>query len=234
MLGPFGYMSRFEIDPTTLAREIPIRFPGPAGEIEGLWRPVRADRVPRGAVVMAHPLPTHGGTMLNKVVFHTARTLHHDLDLASLRFNFRGTGASEGAFEEGRGEPEDVRAAWAEARRRVAKGVLVSGGFSFGAAMTLEAVIRASEANESVPDALAVLGVPLRRFPITEPFPVAVPIAAVHGELDQFTPPEDVGELLESWPAPHLFRVEPGADHFLEGSLVSAMRFLSHTLSHWV
>jgi uncharacterized protein len=227
-------MSRFEIDPSNLSRETPIRFPGPAGELEGLWRPVRPDRIPRGVVVVAHPLPTHGGTMLNKVVFHTARVLHHDLDLSSLRFNFRGTGESEGTFDNGRGELEDVRAAWAEARRRVTEGVLVAAGFSFGAAMTLKAVIRASEDQDRVPDALAVLGLPLRRFPMPEPFPVAVPIAAVHGELDGFTPPEEVGELLESWPAPHMFRVEPGADHFLEGSLVSAMRFLSHTLSHWL
>jgi len=227
-------MSRFEIDPTHLSRETPIRFPGPAGELEGLWRPVRPDRSPRGVVVVAHPLPTHGGTMLNKVVFHTARALHHDLDLSSLRFNFRGTGASEGTFDNGRGELEDVRAAWAEARRRVSQGVLVAAGFSFGAAMTLKAVTRASQDGAPLPDALAVLGLPLDRYAIPNPFPLAVPIAAVHGELDTFTPPEAVGEFLESWPGPKAFRVEPGADHFLEGSLVPAIQFLSHTLSHWL
>ena len=227
-------MSRFEIDPTSLARETPLRFPGPAGDLEGLWRPVRPDRVARGVLVVAHPLPTHGGTMLNKVVFHTARTLHHDLDLSSLRFNFRSTGESEGTFDSGRGEVEDVRAAWAEARRRVEHGVLVAAGFSFGAAMTLKAAIRASEDGSAVPDALAVLGLPLERFPMPEPFPVAIPIAAVHGELDAFTPPEAVGAFLESWPAAKAFRVEPGADHFLEGSLVSAVRFLSHALSQWL
>ena len=227
-------MSQFELDPTNLARETPIRFRGPTGELEGLWRPVRPNRVPRGVIVVAHPLPTHGGTMLNKVVFHTARVLHHDLDLASLRFNFRGTGGSEGTFDEGRGEPEDVRAAWTEARRRVEGGVLVAAGFSFGAAMTLKAVMRAATDGEPVPDAVAALGLPLKRFPLPEPFPVPVPIAAVHGELDGFTPPETVGEFLESWPGPKAFHVEPGADHFLEGSLVSAIRFLSHTLSHWL
>jgi len=227
-------MSRFEIDPTNLAREIPVRFPGPAGELEGLWRPVRAGQAARGVVVVAHPLPTHGGTMLNKVVFHTARALHHDLDLSSLRFNFRGTGASEGMFDEGRGEADDVRAAWAEARRRMPGGVLVAAGFSFGAAMTLKAVVRRADKGEPLPDALVVLGLPLDRYEIPDPFPVALPIAAVHGELDTFTAPEAVGEFLESWPGPKAFRVEPGADHFLEGSLVSAIRFLSHTLSHWL
>ena len=227
-------MSRFEIDPSNLSRETPIRFPGPAGELEGLWRPVRPDRIPRGVVVVAHPLPTHGGTMLNKVVFHTARVLHHDLDLSSLRFNFRGTGESEGTFDNGRGEPEDVRAAWAEARRRMSQGVMVAAGFSFGAAMTLKAAAQAFEDRVPLPDALAVLGLPLEHYALPQPFPVPLPIAAVHGEMDTFTPPEAVGEFLEGWPGPKAFRVEPGADHFLEGSLVSAIGFLSHTLSHWL
>ena len=227
-------MSRFEIDPTTLARETSIVFGGPVGNLEGLWRPVRPEHSPLGVIVVAHPLPTHGGTMLNKVVFHTARALHHDLDLVSLRFNTRGTGASEGTFDEGRDEPDDVRAAWAEARRRMSGGVLVAAGFSFGAAITLKAVTRAAAAGQPVPDAIAVLGLPLKRFPLPDPFPVPVPIAAVHGELDQFTPPEAVGEFLESWPGPKAFRVEPGADHFFEGSLVSAVGFLSDTLSLWL
>jgi alpha/beta superfamily hydrolase len=227
-------MSRFEIDPTHLAPETPVRFPGPVGDLEGLWRPVRPDRKLRGVLVVAHPLPTQGGTMMNKVVFHTTRVLHHDLDLASLRFNFRGTGASAGVYDRGRGEPDDVRAAWREARRRIQAGALVAAGFSFGAAMTLHAVLRAAADEESLPDALAVLGLPVDRFPLPSPFPVPVPIAAVHGEQDIFTPPEGVGKFLESWPGPNAFRVEPGADHFLEGSLVSAIRFLSRTLSTWL
>jgi uncharacterized protein len=226
-------MSQFDIDPSTLSREEPIRFPGPSGELEGLWRPVRPDRRPQGVVVVAHPLPTQGGTMLNKVVFHAARVLHHDLDLASLRFNFRGTGESQGVYDQGRGEADDVRAAWAEARR-LSPGLLVGAGFSFGAAMTLRAVLTASTLGEQVPDALAVLGLPLDRFALPEPFPLPLPIAAVHGELDGFTAPESVGKFLESWPGPKAFRVEPGADHFLEGSLVSAIGFLSHSLRNWI
>ena len=227
-------MSRFPIDPSALARETTIRFPGPTGVLEGLWRPVVPHRRPRGVVVVAHPLPTHGGTMLNKVVFHTARALHHDLDLASLRFNFRGTGRSEGTYDEGRGEPGDVRAAWAEARRRQGEGVLVAAGFSFGAAMTLRAVMGAASANERLPDALALLGLPLDLYDFPNPFPVPVPLAAVHGEQDAFTPPEAIGEYLESWPGPKGYRVIPGADHFLEGSLVPAILFLSHTLRDWL
>ena len=227
-------MHQFLIDPNYLPREEPLVFAGPAGRLEGLWRPVRSGRSPAGAAVIAHPLPTHGGTMLNKVVFHTARMLHHDLDLATLRFNFRGTGGSEGVHDGGRGEVEDLASAWAEARRLGAGGLLVAAGFSFGAAMSLLAAARAAERGDPLPSALALIGLPLDRFPLPCPFPAAIPIAAVHGKLDPFTAPERVGEYLESWPGIRAFRVEPGADHFLEGALGTAIGFLSRSLREWI
>jgi hypothetical protein len=57
---------------------------------------------------------------------------------------------------------------------------------------------------------------------------------AVHGEQDPYTSPDEVREFLESWPGPHAFRVEPGADHFLEGQLVEAVAFLSNSLREWL
>src|SRR5687767_5046744 len=86
------------------AREIA----GPAGPLEVLIDvPAGA---PRAAVVFAHPLPTHGGTMHTKVVFQSAKALTR-IGCAVLRFNFRGVGRSAGAWDEGRGEKEDFRAA---------------------------------------------------------------------------------------------------------------------------
>jgi surfactin synthase thioesterase subunit len=74
----------------------------------------------------------------------------------------------------------------------------------------------------------------MRLFQFPEPFPVPIPVAAVHGARDQYTPPEAVGAYLEHWPAPHRFQVEPGADHFLEGRLVEATGFLSRSLKEWL
>lgn len=227
-------LHRFELDPRSLSREEPMLLAGPAGALEGRWRPHRADRKPRGVVVVAHPHPLYGGTMLNKVVFHMARVLGHDLDLAALRFNFRGTGASEGTYDDGRGEVEDLLAAWSAAEKRAGPGLLVAAGFSFGAAMTLLAAVARAQAGARVPDALALVGVPQRLFPAQGPVPESLPLAVVHGEQDQFTPPEEVGRWLENRSGPTALHVVRGADHFLEGHLPEATRFLSNSLKEWL
>jgi alpha/beta superfamily hydrolase len=167
--------------------------------------------------------------MLNKVVFHTARVLNHDLHLATLRFNFRGVGDSEGEFDEGRGEQDDLAAAWEEARRLVPDGPLVAAGFSFGAAMTLALASRRDD-----PAALALVGLPFRLFEPPDPFPRSLPLAAVHGERDQFTPPERVAAYLETWPGPNAWRVVPEADHFLYDDLPEAIGFLAENVGAWL
>lgn len=217
-------MNPSHIDATKLSREIPIEFEGPSGKIEGLWRPPMPDTTPRGVVVVAHPHPQFGGTMLNKVVFHLARVLNHDLSLASMRFNFRGIGKSEGTYDEGIGEQQDVIAAWEEARRRVPEGFLVAAGFSFGAAMTLQSASSAASKDNNL-SALALAGLPFRLF--DPPTPLNFPLAAIHGSEDQFTPPEKVAAYLETWAGPKQFTVEHGADHFFEGFLPDVMGSLS-------
>jgi alpha/beta superfamily hydrolase len=223
---------RFFIDPAALSREMPAAFPGPAGRLEGLWRPPRPGTDARGTAVVAHPHPAHGGTMLNKVVFHTARTLNHDLDVASLRFNFRGVGKSDGAYDGGNGETGDVAAAWAEARRRMPGLPLVAAGFSFGAAVTLRAA--ALPPPVEPPAVVVLIGTPLDLFTPPAPLPRDLPLVAVHGEHDQYTPPSRAREFAESWPGPAAFRMEPGADHFLEGGLVEATRFISDAVARWL
>jgi alpha/beta superfamily hydrolase len=227
-------LPRFPLDPRSLAREEPVFLPGPAGRLEGRWRPAPAGRPCRGAVVVAHPHPLFGGTLQNKVVYHLSRSLGHDLDLCALRFNFRGVGASEGAYDEGRGEAEDVLAAWAEAERRAGAGLLLAAGFSFGAGMVLRAARSRERAGARLPVALALAGVPMRLFPPPERLPEGIPLAVVHGERDQYTPPEAVGRWLESWPGPSAFRLVRGADHFFEGHLPEAVQFLSDRLKEWL
>ena len=81
-----------------------LDFTGPAGRLEGLLDEPAA--TPRAAVVFAHPYPPDGGTMHTKAVFQGAKGLVR-IGCAVLRFNFRGVGASEGTFDEGRGEMQD-------------------------------------------------------------------------------------------------------------------------------
>src|SRR5471030_4201 len=90
------------------ARLLSIVVEGPAGGLEAL---LRVPAEPRGAAVVAHPHPLHGGTMHTKVVHRAAKLLADRFQLLTLRFNFRGVGASAGTHDDGRGEVEDLVAA---------------------------------------------------------------------------------------------------------------------------
>src|SRR5918912_3777577 len=111
-------------------------FDGPAGRIEAILREPAA--AVRRAAIVCHPHPLFGGTMHNKVVFRIARAFQ-EAGFAVLRFNFRGTGRSEGTHDEGRGEQDDLRAAMAFIEQRYAGAEVWLAGFSFGAAVMLRA-----------------------------------------------------------------------------------------------
>src|SRR5205085_10085563 len=105
--------------------------PGPAGRIECVVERPKPHEARRGIAVLAHPNPPDGGTMHNKVVTMAARALT-ECGIAAVRFNFRGVGQSEGAFDNGRGEVLDLLAVarWAQAVRP--DGALWLAGFSVG------------------------------------------------------------------------------------------------------
>src|SRR5260370_42318249 len=103
---------------------------GPAGRLEALLD--APAETPKAAVVFAHPLPTHGGTMHTKAVYQAAKGLVRG-GSAVLRFNFRGVGKSQGSFTGGPGEREDFKAAVDYMARRYPSRPLWAGGFSFGA-----------------------------------------------------------------------------------------------------
>src|SRR6476620_4492866 len=110
---------------------------GPAGPLEALLDVPAADRV-RAAVVFAHPHPQFGGTMHTKAVYQGAKALAR-IGCEVLRFNFRGVGTSEGAWDEGRGEMDDFRAALDVMRSRHPDVPLWAAGMSFGAWIALTA-----------------------------------------------------------------------------------------------
>src|SRR3546814_219625 len=97
----------------------PVAIAGPAGALELHVDLPDDDVAPLPLVgIVCHPLPTEGGTMHNKVVTMAARAMR-ELGATTVRFNFRGTGDSEGAFDEGRGEVDDLHAvaAWVREQR---------------------------------------------------------------------------------------------------------------------
>jgi alpha/beta superfamily hydrolase len=111
-----------------LIRENPITLEGPCGQLEALWLDT-ADA--RGVALICHPNPVQGGTMLNKVVSTLQRTAR-DCGLATLRFNYRGVGASEGSHDMGTGEVDDAEAVAKWLLEKYPNLPLTLLGFSFG------------------------------------------------------------------------------------------------------
>jgi alpha/beta superfamily hydrolase len=184
---------------------------GPAGKLEAIYKPGDAERTaPRHAAVICHAHPLHGGTMHYKLIFRIARAFD-ELGFPTLRFNFRGVGGSEGSFDEGRGEREDVKAAvdWLAERH---PGVdLVVSGFSFGAWTGLPVGCADARVTHVVG-----LGVPARAY-TPELTSCAKPKLLIHGTRDEFGPMAQLNSWFADLPEPkRLVRIE-GADHFFEG-----------------
>ena len=180
-------------------------LPGPAGRLEcAVDAP---DGAQRGVALLAHPHPLHGGTLDNKVVQTLARA-HVDLGFVAWRPNFRGVGASEGAFDGGHGEVDDLAAALAHARRGLEALPVALAGFSFGAAMQLQLALRAKPAS------LVLVGVAITHF---EAPAAPAGTLVIHGERDETVPLAAVLEWARAQELPVI--VLPGADHFFHGRL---------------
>lgn len=186
-----------------------ICIPGPAGRIEAILKEPRAAQLAMLAIV-SHPLPTGGGTMHNKLVYRMARALE-DLGAVTLRYNFRGTGKSDGEFDGGIGEEDDLRAVIEYATARYPRLPLVLGGFSFGAWVSLKVAV-----NEARVRAMVLTGLPAGMFSFEFAEEIARSLLIVQGTRDQYGPIAQVRELAHRLgPQARLCEVE-GGDHFLD------------------
>lgn len=193
------------------ARTQRFQLPGPAGVIEAL-RDTPADVASRGVAVIAHPHPLFGGTMENKVVQTIARAFMA-CGWTAVRFNFRGVGASQGAYDEGRGEVQDMLDVVREA---APEGPLALAGFSFGsyvASRVLETLWPLREIEKVV-----LVGTAASRFDVaTLPEAAHERTLVIHGEQDDTVPLADV----LAWARPQSLPVTvvPGGEHFFHGQL---------------
>jgi len=186
---------------------------GPAGRLEAiLWKPQDIER-PAMAAVVCHPHPLFGGTMHNKVIYQTAKSLDA-LGLAILRFNFRGAGTSAGTHDRGRGEQADVRAALQFLAYEFPGVPLLLAGFSFGCWVGL----RVGCQEERVVELIA-LGTPVNDSDFSYLQSCAKPKLFVHGENDEYGDVRKVESLVDSLPGENRFVAVPGADHFFTGKL---------------
>lgn len=181
---------------------------GPAGHIEcAIDTP--ADAAPRGVAVVAHPHPLNGGTMDNKVAQTIARAFVQ-LGWRSVRFNFRGVGASQGTHDHGRGEIDDMLAVVAQQRDPALP--LALAGFSFGAYITTHAAARLPEGQPA--QRLVLVGPSTQR---AQPAAVPADTIVIHGEVDDVVP---LSATLD-WARPQGLPivVMPGVGHFFHGRL---------------
>ena len=186
-----------------------ITLQGEAGLIEALLDLPAAQ--PRGTVVIAHPHPLFGGTMTNKVVQTLARAWVQT-GWRAVRFNFRGVGASAGAYDEGRGEVADMLAV---IRQVAPEGPLAVAGFSFGAFVTSHVVARLAPRQ---PEKIVLVGTAASRFEVA---PIAPELhectLVLHGEQDDTVTLSSVMD----WARPQFLPVTviPGVEHFFHGQL---------------
>jgi uncharacterized protein len=200
-----------------------VAFEGPAGSIEGA---LQERDGPHGLVaVVCHPHPAYGGTLHNKVVHRVASTLH-ELGADVLRFNFRGVGASAGAYDQGRGELEDARAAvaWIRARHPGTRAWLA--GFSFGSWIAARLA-----ASDPAIERLILVAPPVRRSSFDVLRHCAVPKLVIQGLADTTCPPADLESEFPLWADPKTLIRVPDASHFFDRQLGPLGRAIEDALA---
>jgi len=197
---------------------------GPAGRLEAiLWKPVDAKRPPLAALV-CHPHPLFGGTMHNKVVYNTAKSLDA-LGLPVLRFNFRGAGLSAGEHDRGHGEKDDVRTALNFLGSEFPATPLLLAGFSFGAWVGLRVGCEHPRVAY-----LIGLGIPVNSTDFSFLHQCAKSKLFVHGSNDEFGAIDKVKALVPTIPGENHFVVVEGVDHFFSGKLEQ----LDAAITNWL
>ena len=206
-----------------------VRFPGPTGLLEGdLSFPEGAGPFP--GVVVCHPHSQMGGNMDSSVVMGICRVLS-SLGMASLRFNFRGVGRSQGAFDEGKGEIHDVL----DAIRFMAssEGIYASrvglAGYSFGAGVAMKAALQ-----DDISRALALVG--RARVDPEDDLSLrpSLPIFFAVGDRDRLMPQDQLEEISTRLTTKPEMHVLTGADHFLLGRETEVGELVATFFQRWI
>ena len=222
---PESFPGRVSAIVPELLRVRSIDLAGPAGRLDALLNEgaglaaAEGQNPARFAGLVCHPHPLGGGTMNNKVVYHATKVLNEPVwgfGAPVLRFNFRGTGTSEGVHD-GMAEVGDVTAAldWLENEYNLP---VVVAGFSFGAVMALHACC----GRRSVA-ALALLSFPAaalgRNYDCSALAEDSIPTLFLSGDCDAFAPAPELRAWVQKAARPVRLTLVRGADHFFSGHL---------------
>ncbi len=202
---------------------------GPAGRLEAIVN--EGDPDAPFAALVCHPHPLGGGNLHSKVVYHAMKVLNEPrwgFHWPVLRFNFRGTGTSEGVHD-GEAEADDVLAALSWLQYEFNRPIVLA-GFSFGAAMAIAACCSGNQSSASV-RALIALGLPTRNgdriyhYPRFEQNPL--PKLFISGDHDEFAPADQLTRIVASVADPKKLALVPGSDHFFTGHLTAMQKLLA-------
>jgi uncharacterized protein len=190
-------------------------IPGPSGIIEAIYQPAATPAA--AAAVLCHPHPQYGGNLHDAVLGCVAEVLQ-DAGVAVVRFNFRGVGRSEGCFDAGRGETDDLRAvaAWLSTTH---PGPLWLCGYSFGAYVVCQALAAGLIARRAI-----LVAPPNGPMPFPA-LPPNCPVDVIAGDADTFIDQA----ALAAWTGVDLHRIA-GADHFFTGRFGDLTRALGEIL----
>ena len=208
-----------------LIRETAVFIDGPQGPLEALYLDT-ADAT--GIALICHPNPVQGGTMLNKVVSTLQRTAR-DAGMLTLRFNYRGVGASAGSHDMGSGEVDD---AWAVARWLRAKHPelpLTILGFSFGGFVAATLAGRLEAEGEAVQQLFMVAPAVMR---ISERLPQQATLTVIQPDADEVVDPQLVYDWSDKLERPHELLKVAECGHFFHGKLTDLKDLLLPRLSN--
>ncbi|MDR9754096.1 alpha/beta fold hydrolase [Pseudomonas sp. SZMC_28357] len=208
-------------------RETPVVIDGPVGQLESLYQEIEQ---PRGIALICHPNPVQGGTMLNKVVSTLQRTAR-DAGLITLRFNYRGVGASAGTHDMGHGEVDDAQAAFAWLRAKHPQLPLTLLGFSFGGFVAASLGGRLEAQGEQLKH-LFMVAPAVMRLGDQDPLPQHGELTVVQPQADEVVEPQLVYDWSERLERPHELLKVAECGHFFHGKLTDLKDLILPRLSN--
>ncbi|QXI29461.1 alpha/beta hydrolase [Pseudomonas vanderleydeniana] len=208
-------------------RETAFFIDGPVGQLEALYLD---NPEPRGLALICHPNPVQGGTMLNKVVSTLQRTAR-DAGLITLRFNYRGVGASAGSHDMGSGEVDDAEAAaqWLLAKHPDLPLTLF--GFSFGGFVAASLGGRLEARGQSLKH-LFMVAAAVMRLRAEDRLPESCPLTLIQPEADEVIDPQVVYDWSAALDRPHELLKVAECGHFFHGKLTDLKDLLLPRLSN--
>ncbi len=204
--------------------ETALTIPGPAGQLEAILATHANDQPIDKIAIICHPHPLHGGTMNNKVITTVARSFR-DCNIASLRFNYRGVGKSEGVYADTIGELADLLAVSDWIKQQYPQASIYLAGFSFGAYIVYRACA-AIQPQLLITIAPAVNHQDFLSLPLPE-----CPWIIVQGDEDEIVPASEVYAWLDHLTIQPTIVRFADASHFFHGKLMALREQLTHLIN---